>query len=531
MNSGIDIVERAIFLLRSRPAGAWAIQAAGAIPLLLSVLYFAFDTLSDPTDKSRAAMEALVCAACFLWFNVCRARFAQLLSSALSGGDLSANKQDGWRQALDPRSMALQSCRLFAMPLALVAVIPFAWAVSFFRTGVVFAGRGAFGRASKLAGTWPRQTWLALGSLVLLSAVVFLNLFLMLAVLPSLVKIFSGLENDYTRLNFTLNSTVVLTAVGLTWLLLDPLYQAVFCVRAFLVESRETGLDLMYSLRHLALLAAMAIVLAPHAGAQQAQGPGFSGQEPRISAQEPRISTQEPRISAQELDASVEKVLEQREYAWRLPRHHDDSKPGFLENIFAPIRRGFRALVRWISEFLGRLFRSDQSTASGKPSPFPAVRWTFIALLAVLAVAVSFAIVRLTRRRERAEDKGHAQIPRPIHLDDDRVSGADLPEEQWIALGRECLARNDYRRALRAFYLANLSWLGRRDLLTIAPFKSNRDYRRELRRRAPSELLQEAFSHNILAFERTWYGVHAVDAEKVNEFEQTFQRMKGYVEA
>ncbi len=510
MNSGIDIVERAIFLLRSRPAGAWAIQAAGAVPLLLSVLYFAFDTLSDPADKSRAAMEALVCAACFLWFNVCRARFAQLLSSALSGGDLSANKQDGWRQALDPRSMALQSCRLFAMPLALVAVIPFAWAVSFFRTGVVFAGREPLGHASKLAGTWPRQTWLALGALVLFSVVVFLNLFLILAVLPSLVKIFSGLENDYTRLNFTLNGTVVMTALGLSWLLLDPLYQAVFCVRTFLVESRETGLDLMYSLRYLALLAAMAIVLAPHAGAQQAQAPG---------------------ISAQDLDASVEKVLEQREYAWRLPRHHDDSKPGFLENIFAPIRRGFRALVRWIGEFLSRLFRNDQSTSSGKPSPFPAVRWTLIALIAVFAVVVGFAIVRLTRGRDRAGDKSHAQVPRQIQLDDDRVSAADLPEEQWIALGRECLARGDYRRALRAFYLANLSWLGRRDLLTIAPFKSNRDYRRELRRRAPSEPLQEAFSDNIRAFERTWYGVHAADAEQVNEFEQTFQRMKGYVEA
>ena len=508
MNSGIDIVERAMFLLRSRPAGAWAIQAAGAIPLLLSVLYFAFDTLSDPADQSRAALEALVCAACFLWFNVCRARFAQLLSSALSG-----STQDGWKQAFDPRSMALQSCRLFAMPLALVAVIPFAWAVSFFRTGVVFAGRGALGRASKLAGTWPRQTWLALGALVLFSVVVFANLFLILAVLPSLVKIFSGLENDYTRLNFTLNSTVVMTALGLTWLLLDPLYQAVFCVRAFLAESRETGLDLMYSLRHLALLAAIAIVIAPHAGAQQA------------------AEARAPGITARDLDASVEKVLEQREYAWRLPRHHDDSKPGFLENIFAPVWRGFRALVRWIGELLGRLFRSDQSTSSGKPSPFPGVRWTFITLIAVFAVVVSFAIVRLTRRRDRSGNQGHAQVPRPIGLDDDRVSAADLPEEQWIALGRECVARGDYRRALRAFYLANLSWLGRRDLLTIAPFKSNRDYRRELRRRAPSEPLQAAFSDNILAFERTWYGIHAANAEQVNEFEQTFQRMKSYVEA
>jgi hypothetical protein len=509
IDSGIDMVERAIFLLRSRPAGAWAVQAAGAIPLLLSVLYFAFDTLSDPADKSRAVVEALICAACFLWFNVCRARFAQLLTSVLSG-----NNQDGWKHALDPRGLALQSCRLFAMPLALVAVIPFAWAVSFFRTSAVFAGRGAYGRASKLAGTWPAQTWMALGSLALFSTVAFLNLFLVLAVLPSLVKIFSGLENDYTRLNFTLNGTVVMTALGLTWLLLDPLYQAVFCVRAFLAESRETGLDLMYSLRHLAVLAALAIAIAPHAGAQQAQ-----------------VSSINPRVSPSQLDASVERVLGQREYAWRLPRHHDDSKPGFLENIFAPIRRGFRALVRWIGEFLDRLFRSSETGSAGKPSSFPAVRWTFIVLLAVLAVAVSFAIVRLTRTRDRAGERDHAQGLRPIQLDDDSVSASDLPEEQWIALGRECVARGDYRLALRAFYLANLSWLGRRGLLTIAPFKSNRDYRRELRRRAPSEPLQEAFSNNVIAFERTWYGIHAAGAEQVNEFEQTFQRMKRYVEA
>ena len=99
-----------------------------------------------------------------------------------------------------------------------------------------------------------------------------------------------------------------------------------------------------------------------------------------------------------------------------------------------------------------------------------------------------------------------------------------------MELGRECLARDDCRLALRAFYLGSLSWLGRRDLLTIAPFKSNRDYGRELRRRAHNEALEQAFSVNVATFERGWYGLHPVDAGQVEEFVETFLRMKAYAE-
>jgi Domain of unknown function (DUF4129) len=509
MNSGIctgmEMVERALALLRSRSAAVWAVQAAGAIPLLLIVLYFASDTISNPSDQSRAATESLLCAVCFIWFNICRARFAQLLTSALSG-----RPPEPWRQALDPRVLALQSCRLFLMPIACIGVIPISWAVSFFRGNTVFAGRAAFKRAAKMAGVWPRQTWLALGSLALLAIAVFVNILLVLAALPSIARIFSGIENDYTRLNLTLNSTVFITAFGLTWLLLDPLYQAVFCVRAFLAESRETGLDLMFALRHLAVVAALVLfigtVMSPHAVAQQ-----------------------EPRITTSRLDAGIDKVLAQHEYDWRLPRAGDDSKP-FLENIFGPIKRFFHAIGRWISRLFDILFRNDGAESSGKKSPFPAVRWTFVALLAALAIVVAWVIVRLTRPRKTKADAVPTQAARAIQLNDDRVSAADLPEEQWTALGQECLARGEYRLALRAFYLANLSWLGRRGLLTIAPSRSNRDYWRELRRRSPNELVNNAFSENMRAFERVWYGTHAVDAGQVAEFERTFLRMKGYAE-
>ncbi|HTA43130.1 MAG TPA: DUF4129 domain-containing protein [Bryobacteraceae bacterium] len=498
----IDMVESAIFLLRSQPARVWAVQAAGAVPLVLSVLYFAFDAASQDIDNRRLAAEALVCAGCFLWFNFCRARFAQLLTGALS-----SQTPESWRNALDAHELALQSTKLLAMPLAFAALIPLGWTVSFFRSATVFAGRGALRKAGKLAGTWQRQTWACLAILALFSLVIFVNILASLAALPLLVKIFSGAENAFTRLGFSLNWTVFTIALGLTWFTVDPLVQAVFCVRAFLADSRQTGLDLMHALRHLALWAVLAVAIAPHAAAQPA-----------------------PRVSPQELDSSIEKVLQQREYAWHMP-HSQDSRPGLMDRIFAPVRTAFHKLVRWIAELLDRLFRRSQADSTAKPAPFPAVKWTLVALVVLLAAVVSFGLVRLVRTRATKQSAISAQTPRSIQLEDERVSAADLPEDQWIELGRNCLARGDHRLALRAFYLANLSWLGRRGLLTIAPFKSNRDYWRELRRHTTAEELQDAFSENMRMFERGWYGMHAVDAEQIGEFERTFSRMKNHVEA
>jgi hypothetical protein len=499
---GIDMVERAIFLLRSCPSGVWAVQAAGAIPLLLVVLYFGFEMTSAGGD-SNPVTEALACAVCFLWFSVCRARFAQLLVSALSDQNRS-----GWRQALDPGVLAIQSCKLFAMPLAFIAAFPLGWSVSFFRTVDVLGGRSVPERSAKMAGLWPRQTWAALCMLALISVVVFLNLLLVLAFLPSLVQIVSGTENSFTRLGFGVNGAVLAMAAGLSWLVLDPLYQAVFCVRAFLADSRETGLDLLFALRRLVPVILLAITMVPHAGAQPA-----------------------PRITPGQLDASVERVLEQREYAWRFPRGHE-AKPGFLDGVLAPVRAAFHKVVRWIGELIDRWFRNNPSADTGrKPVPFPAVQWTLYLLVSSLIALLGFLLARFATSRDRAPAHAPVQAPRTIALDNEEISAADLPEDKWMELGRECLARDDYRLALRAFYLASLSWLGRRELLTIASFKSNRDYRRELRRRTPSDALQQAFAENVELFERGWYGTHPVDAEQVGGFMETFSRMKTYVEA
>jgi hypothetical protein len=503
---GIDIIEGAIFLLRGQPAGAWAVEAAGSIPLLLTALYFFLDMTGGRFDSSRCAVEAFVCAVAFLWFNVCRARFAQLLA-----GTLLDQAPGAWKQAFDPATLALQSGKLFVWPAAMAALLPIGWTVAFFRGNIALAGSGTMGspvtRAARMAGQWPRQSWAIVVVLALFSAVVFLNLTILIVALPALVKAVSGTENAFTRLGVSLSGPMLAVAAGLAWLVLDPLYQAVYSVRVFLCESRETGRDLLSALGRVALVTALAAGIVPAARAQQAQP-----------------------LTPKDLDAGIERVIHQPEYAWtRDVRQARDTTPVWFRDAVDWLQRTWRRLGRWFSELLDRLFRNDLPTPeSSKRTLIPGPQWTLVLLLMAIAAATGFVAVRLTRSHRMAPGvaPGGGSSQAIVKLDDTGILPTDLPEEQWLELGRACLARGENRLAVRACYLANLAWLGRLGLLTLAPFKSNRDYGRELRRRTRDDALQQAFHATMRTFERGWYGLHTVDAAEANDFASESLRMR-----
>jgi hypothetical protein len=112
-------------------------------------------------------------------------------------------------------------------------------------------------------------------------------------------------------------------------------------------------------------------------------------------------------------------------------------------------------------------------------------------------------------------------------INDDNVGADELPGDSWTKLARELLARGELRLALRAFYLASLAHLAARNLISIARFKSNRDYERELRRRGHSfPGLLSVFGDNLESFERTWYGRHEVNRDLVDRFAVNVERMK-----
>jgi hypothetical protein len=89
------------------------------------------------------------------------------------------------------------------------------------------------------------------------------------------------------------------------------------------------------------------------------------------------------------------------------------------------------------------------------------------------------------------------------------------------------MERGELRVAMRAFYLGSLANLAARNLVSIARFKSNHDYERELRRRAHAfPKLLSVFGENVFALERVWYGMHEVNRELVNQFASSLEKMK-----
>ena len=88
------------------------------------------------------------------------------------------------------------------------------------------------------------------------------------------------------------------------------------------------------------------------------------------------------------------------------------------------------------------------------------------------------------------------------------------------------MAEGDYRKALRALYLAILANLGAHGRIAIARYKSNREYQMELARRAHAEPeLLQCFSDCMTVFERVWYGLHPVAREHLQRFIRDQERI------
>jgi hypothetical protein len=188
---------------------------------------------------------------------------------------------------------------------------------------------------------------------------------------------------------------------------------------------------------------------------------------------------------------------------------------------------------RWIDRFINWLGEKLKSMLPGlggnEPGPDSRkLRILLYTLLATVALVLAWLLWQTRRSRKRAR----AAQATPVAASAVELTSADLqadeqPLDQWLQLARECIARQEFRLALRALYLAGLAYLGERSLISIQRSKSNQDYARELRRksRATPELVA-VFVHNMGVFERTWYGMHDVDIGIVEQFESNLAKMR-----
>ena len=546
--ASLELLEEAFNLLRSAPTTALAGYYLGTLPFVLGALWFWSDMSRSPFAYHHLDAATLGMAGLFLWMKFWHVMYVRTLRASIAGDRPALTPGAVWRILVT--QTALQPTGLFLLPLALVPVLPFPYVFAFYQNLTALAdGESAqlgtlIGRAARQSSFWPRQRGSLLLVIVGFGLVVFLNWATFCFLLPSLVKMLFGVESVFTRSGMSmLNTTFFAAMLGLTYLCVDPLSKAAYCLRCFYGEAVESGEDLKAELRQFApsvamVPAALCLLLALNSVAVEVPPPAPGAVPGSETVQEGSGTETAPAVSAPELDRAIQEVIQQPKYTWRAPREKlvkpDTAQTGivgrFFERVADLLKRGLKALADGLERLFRKLFQG-RKTAHNEGSGYG---WLFLlqilpyALIAAVVAGLGYLAYRLWRSG-RARDEiilGEPIQPAP-DLSDENVGAEQLPEDGWTKLARELLARGELRLAMRAFYLASLAHLSQRSLISLARFKSNRDYERELRRRGHSlpELLA-VFGENVSVFERIWYGMHEVSAELVAQFAANVERMR-----
>jgi hypothetical protein len=540
----VELVEEAVHLLRLAPTSALIGYYVGTLPFVLALLFFWSDMARSAFAHERLITGVCGLSALFLWMKCWHGVFASQLLAQLCGEPpprlgLSRLLRVALHQAI------VQPIGLFLLPVALVLLVPTGWVYAFFASATAFSGgaesvRALVSRSWRMARLWSMQSHYLVFLFKLFGLVVFVNVISAVMGVPFLLKTLLGIETIFSQSPWAaFNTTMLAVAGGITFLCIDPLVKAVYVLRCFYGESLHTGQDLKAELKSFASPARLspvaALLLIVIASMQTSISFGADELE---RTQNPKPETRNS-LASPALDHSIDDVIQQREYSWRLPRDSAPAKPkeaadlNFVERFFKSIEDGFKAVQRWMRDLFQWLDR--QSGRRSGPSMdglslAGVMKGLLILLIAALAGLIAWLLFRLWRSQAPVQEFVAEALPAAPDVSDENVGAEQLPEDGWIRLARELLDRGELRLALRAFYLAALAHLAERNLITLAKYKSNRDYERELLRRGHA--LAEVpglFSQSVLAFERVWYGQHGVSQDLLEEFERTVKRIKAGV--
>jgi hypothetical protein len=187
--------------------------------------------------------------------------------------------------------------------------------------------------------------------------------------------------------------------------------------------------------------------------------------------------------SKTEASRKLAEILQRPEYA-RKVQH--ESALGRLVNQF----------LKWLQDLLPR----PQNVSPGTAGLFSQIAQVFVILLAlgVLGFVVKLFLPHLLRSGgSKKKEKTKARIVLGEKLEPDQSAVDLLAEAEVLA------RRGELRAAIRKAYIALLVELGDRKIISLAQYKTNRDYLRAVRELQP---LYQNVKQLTDSFERHWYG-------------------------
>lgn len=540
----LEILDEAAHFLRFAPVEAFLLYYIGSLPFVLGFLFFCTDMGCSATARGHLAGASLGLAALYVWMKCWQAAFCSRLQEVLDDASSSCR---GVRRIA--RLVCVQSAvmpwSLPCLAFASIILLPLGWCHAFFQN-VTAIGTGeadvntTLRRARRQSLLWPAQNHKLMLILPLFYIFAFLNICLAAWFIPVIMRVFLGIDFIVTKDSlFFLNATFLLSMGGIVYLCVNPLIRAAYILRCYYGESLESGLDLLTETKRLRASARKSAALFVALLAFWVVFPGRA-EASLNGAHAPRASIGQARsVPAKELDSAISSVMERLEFTWRFPSEKSVEKrqDGFLSQAMGTLGRWLDKFWTWLkglAEDFSNWLNGVMPEREVKPSTLGILgnrRFWLIFLPSCAALFLAW-LVRGFLLRRRAE--AHAESPQtPFSYDepdlgDESTSAEELPSAQWSSLAWKLLEKGETRFALRAFYFATLAGLAEKELLTVSRCKSNRDYEREIARRAHfSPALAGAFCENVSILERIWYGSHAVEVKTVDKFLANYRGITG----
>jgi hypothetical protein len=514
----IALIEEAVQLLRAGFPVASALYCVGTIPFLLALFSFCTAMNYDRTANDLLPAASLGLVIVYSWMKGFQALACRVLAERYTGN------RSSWRfndlLSVWSVQIALQPFGLVVTPIAWLLLVPGAQISSFFLNLSVMGsfGKGDIKRCWTAAQRMVMQNHIGYAIVNLLGLVVFADLVIVLISGPYLVKMLFGVDSFMTRTPYWIFApSILIELAAIAYFVIDFLQKAIHVIRCSDSESVENGEDLLRSLRQISTRGRSMVVAVLFAA--------FALNIVAIA--------KEPLLTKPDLDRKIDRVLNDSRYGWREPDKTHRLTPfntqafgikAFLEKLSETIGDWFSKLADWL--FGGRGF-DLRLPASGK-SPISAqgtlaLLYTLAGL--VLAVALVF-LARILLNKKRPAKKMTAPLPAP-DLENENTIASELPPQEWVTLAEKKIDSGDLRLALRALFLANLSFLGSRRLIGVERWKSNRDYEIELQRKARNLTdLHQLFAISRIRFESCWYGEHAVSESDLQEYGANHERIK-----
>jgi hypothetical protein len=535
--SGLDVIEEGFSLFKSNIATALLFNLLGSIPFAIGLIYIIGDMSYGRASKVDIAGSALILTLLWMWNNLWQAVYRTRLIDYRCMRNVTKLKLK-FLGRIVVRQNIIQPFGLIFAPLAIFPGIW--WATAFFNLfNVDYRDKPGIIEQIKRSKTIISSNFQRIYLLMLViwafRIMIMLNIVLLFLFMPALLKMLFGIDTPFSQANSVLsslqiifNSTFLSSVFVTAWVCYSPIEKAIWTVMIFYGESSKKGYDIIANLNLLAQQRNIKTILALLVGVSIIIG-GMN-----IAAAERSVISVKT-ISPKKLHREIKQTLTKREYQWKLPveRAKTGESSSIIGSYIRYIVEKIGAWFKWGFDLIEKLFRKDKKASPSNFSDFlgwlSAKRYVAIwSAVGLSLVIISWFIFRWWRERRKIPTlKVTEALVKKVDLtDEENVIADDLEENEWLELAARLAAEGKLKLAMRAMFLAGLKALADAHLLTIAHGKTNRDYRRELMRRAHSEPERiKLFSSSLRLFEQIWYGDYGIEIGDFNYFSSNIKQL------